>query len=99
MSASVELLKDEKTDPELLSVILTGVRTLFTHFYSVVPSVPSVLEAVSDKIHHWIKKKKTMNPSRCLLLQFLRGVFSDKQFFVACLCTWSNVGDPSTCHS
>lgn len=95
MNASITLLKDEKMDPELIAVTLTGMQILFTHFTAVISSIPAVLDAISERIHHWLKKKKSLNPTRCLLLQFLRGVFSDKQFFVTCLSTWSNVGDPN----
>ena len=88
-------MKDEKKDPELIAVALTGLQTLFIRFTSMIQSIPVVLDAISERMHHWLKKKKSLNPTRCLLLQFLRGVFSDKQFFVTCLNTWSNVWDPN----
>ena len=74
---------------------LTATQILFTRFTAMISAIPVVLDAISEKIHHWLKNKKSLNPTRCLLLQFLRGVFSDKQFFVTCLSTWSNVGDPN----
>ena len=74
---------------------LTATQILFTRFTAMISAIPVALDAISEKIHHWLKKKKSLNPTRFLLLQFLRGVFSDKQFFVTCLSTWSNVGDPN----
>lgn len=95
MNVSIALLKDEKTDPELIAMTLTGIQILFTRFTAMISAIPAVLDVISERIHHWLKKKKSLNPTRCLLLQFLRGVFSDKQFFVTCLSSWSNVGDPN----
>mgnify|MGYP004508668407 FL=1 len=92
MQAATQVVKDDKADAELLAGILTVSHTLLTRFTAVVPTGESLLEAVGEKLRHWLKKKKRATPSRCLLVEFLQRLFDDKTFFISYLKDKTKVG-------
>lgn len=99
MQAATQIVKDDKADAELLAGVLTVAHTLLTRFTAVVPTGESLLEAVGEKLRHWLKKKKRPSPSRCLLVEFLQRLFDDKPFFVASLKDKTKVRFRESIHS
>lgn len=99
MQAATQIVKDDKAGAELLAGVLTVAHTLLTRFTAVVPTGESLLEAVGEKLRHWLKKKKRPSPSRCLLVEFLQRLFDDKPFFVASLKDKTKVRIRKSIHS
>ena len=96
MPAVLEQLNDDKSDCAMMAATLTAIQPLCTAYYSVIPSINTMMETMTGKLRHWAKKKKSVNTMRCVYLQFLRNVLSGKEFFEYCLMHYSEVSHCSS---